>query len=119
MIGIDVLADQAYLADARDGHHFDFRNDAFDRPRGCRAARVGHYEERTEFIAAFLHGHESADAALANLVRRSRGEVIELAFGGKIRGKDLAGGFGAAQELGQAGKALRPNAEIPRFLPPE
>jgi hypothetical protein len=48
------------------------------------------YAECAEFVAAFLHGHESADAALANLVRRRRGEVIELAFGGKIRGKNLA-----------------------------
>ena len=119
MIGIDVLADQAHLADARGGQHFDFRDDAFDRPRGFRAARVGHHAERAEFIAAFLHGDECADAALANLVRRRRGEVIELAFGGEIRGKDLAGGSGAAQKLGQAVVALRSNDDIHRFLAPE
>ena len=90
MVGIDVLADQAHLAHASGGQHFDFRNDAFDRPRGFRAARVGHHAERAEFVAALLHGHESADAARANLVRRRRGEVIELAFSGKIRVKDLA-----------------------------
>src|ERR1700730_14771715 len=69
MIGIDVLADQAHLADTRGGPHFDFRNDAFDRPRGFRAARVRHHAERAEFITAFLHGYESADATLANLAR--------------------------------------------------
>src|SRR3984893_19561792 len=64
MIGIDVLADQAHLADARGGQHFDFRNNAFDPPRGFPATRVRHHAERAKFIAALLHGPARADPPL-------------------------------------------------------
>ena len=62
---------------------------------------------------------KARDPAFADFVRRWRGEVIELAFGGKIRVENRARGFGAAQKLRQAMIALRPDDDIHGLLAPE
>ena len=60
MIGIDVLADEADLANTRGGKHFDFGDNVFDRPRDLGAACIRHHAEGAEFVAAFLHRDEGA-----------------------------------------------------------
>ncbi len=119
MIGIDVLTDEAHLANTRGGQHFDFGDNLFDRPRDLGAPCIRHHAERAEFVAAFLHRDKGGDAAFADNVRFWRGQVIELALGGKIRVENGARDFGAAQKLRQAVIALRSDDDIHRLLPPE
>ena len=90
VIAVDVLADQRDLAHARVGKPLGLGDDLCDRPRHLGAARVGHDAEGAELVAAFLHGDEGRDAALARRGLARRREMIELVLDRKLGVDDLA-----------------------------
>ncbi len=60
VIAVDVLAEQRDFADAAIDETAHFIGERRHRPRKLHAARIGHDAERTELVAAFLHGEKRA-----------------------------------------------------------
>ena len=109
VVRVDVLADQRHLAHTSVGEVSHFFDDLLDRPRDFRAARVGHDAERTELVAAFLHGDEGGHAARARRRLARRGKEIELVLDRKL-GLDRA--VLAREQIGQPVIALRADDQI-------
>ena len=116
VIGIDVLSEQRDLAHAGRRQAHDLLDDRTNRTRGLGAAGVGHDAERTELVAALLHGHERRDAALGDRVGRARRKMSELVLGREVGGDDAGSKARFAQELRQAMIALRADDDIDRGL---
>ena len=114
VIGVDVLSDQRELAHARGGEALRLRDDRGGGARDLGAARVRHDAEGAELVAAFLHGDEGGDAALAGRRRRRRRQVVELVLGGEF-GVDHRAVLRARQQGGQAMETLRADHEIDRW----
>ena len=116
MIGIDVLADERDLADARAREMGDLAEDCGDRARGLGAAGVRHDAKRAELVAALLHGDEGGGAATANRVDRRRRKPRKLVLGRKVGLHDSRTQARFVQQFGQAMIALRADDDIDRGL---
>ena len=119
MIGVDVLAEQRHFAHACGDQRLHLSGDPRHRPRALRAARKRHDAKCAKLVAAFLHGDESGDAALARLGARRGRKMIKLVFGRKFRVDDAGPRPRLRHQLRQAVIVLRPDHQIDGFLPPQ
>src|SRR3974390_1774466 len=107
MIRIHVLTDDREFAYARTGQPFGFAHDICHGPRYFRAARIGHYAEGTELVAAFLHGQERRDAAAGDLLAAGRGERAEFFVNRGLRVEQPFARFRTREHLRQSVVVLR------------
>src|SRR5262249_33014073 len=112
MIAVDVLADQRDFAHARLGEPRRLGDDLHHRPRGFRAARIGHDAERTELVAAFLDGDEGGHAARTRCRAARRRQEVELVLDWNLGVHERALLRYTRQERGKSVIALRPEDEI-------
>jgi hypothetical protein len=118
VISIDVLADERDLAHPGVGQPLDLGKDFAHRPRDLGAARIGHDTERTELVAAFLHGDKRSDTARAYRLAARRFEQVELVLDRKFGIDHRALMLGSGQQLRQTMVALRAEDEIDGGCPP-
>ncbi len=111
-IGVDVLADEGDLADARVDETLRLGEHVGDAARNLGAARIGHHAKGAEFVAAFLHGDEGRDAARADLRASRIGQSAELVVDREVGVGEAPPVFRLSQQFGQAMIALRADDEI-------
>src|SRR5580658_4852810 len=107
MVGVDVLPDQRDFAHAGRGQAFDLGEDLRDRARHLGAARVGHYAEAAEAVAALLYRNEGGYAARARRVAARGREKIEFVLDRKFGIDHPPLARDPVNERGQAMIALR------------
>ena len=94
--GVDVLADEGDFHGAGSDKGTRLVQQVRDRAGHFRPARIRHYAEGAELVAAFLHGEKGRRP----LVAAGR-EMAELALAGHVGVDDGLAGTGARQQLRQ------------------
>src|SRR5262245_64399355 len=114
-IGIDILTEQRELAGAVVGELPRLRLDLRHRARVLGPARVGYHTERTEFVAALLHGQKGGGPARLGSLRQAR-KFAGQRKGGLHHRRPVEAG--TRHQFGQAMIALRSHDDIDQRRPP-
>ena len=110
VIAVDVLPEQRHLAHAARNERARLALDVGDAARILHAARVWHDAERTELVAAFLHGEERRHCAASALA--AAGAANFSSSGNVVSTSERSSARVPGNELGQSMIALRSDDEI-------